>query len=577
MSQYIDNTSIGTNNTVMYCVFHKQFYLRDDNSSFTFFGVNETYPKIDARNNNANVILEHELSKYNPFLQKRGYMETSAYLHVYWNKLYEGKDMIGFSQYDMKHLAKYENLNTSTIYLLNAGQPIVRGGEWNPMMCPQLRNLDFLVQSYNRFFSKSYSIKELENVPLSLWQTNIYPVGIYEKLCAWLEVLVEDIYPWSNLPPYETHFGSIGGYTERALSIFNAFQIFEGVGYTNLPIQHGIGACEKEQYNQKSFLNTYSQDIHARFISDITGDYDDTNYCMFKAQCYLGDVLYSCERVNRKNDGKTGLRCICSADDCVKEYSFDIEAEDPRLVDVNGKIYIVFICLSPYSGQQRCIGISAFDEWNPVFLQLENMPKNEIEKNWAPFAKGGELFFVYNYDPLVILSYDLNLDGICKIVFMQGELPINTSITYLRGGSNLIHYKDGYYIGGCHSRIDKKDWFEHYTHIILLDTNSWKLVYVSKPVMYLCDELRNISYNSWWLSSPSVKTLDMNYNILTDRIPHIIQDPISFYMKDNKYYITVNVRDSISLLYEISFANLFDFIQEKPIGYYNNYIKEMLI
>ncbi len=45
--------------------------------------------------------------------------------------------------------------------------------------------------------------------PLSLWQTNIYPVKTYEKLCSWLEVLVDEIYPWSN----ETHFGSIGGYT----------------------------------------------------------------------------------------------------------------------------------------------------------------------------------------------------------------------------------------------------------------------------------------------------------------------------------------------------------------------------
>ena len=34
--------------------------------------------------------------------------------------------------------------------------------------------------------------------------------------------LVDEIYPWSNQPPYETHFGSIGGYTERALAIFNA-------------------------------------------------------------------------------------------------------------------------------------------------------------------------------------------------------------------------------------------------------------------------------------------------------------------------------------------------------------------
>ena len=85
----------------MFCIFHREFFLRDDNSNFIFFGVNEAYCKKNKKENN--VIYEYELEIYNPFLQKRGYMETSAYLHVYWNKLYENNDMVGFSQYDMIH------------------------------------------------------------------------------------------------------------------------------------------------------------------------------------------------------------------------------------------------------------------------------------------------------------------------------------------------------------------------------------------------------------------------------------------------------------------------------------------
>ena len=46
------------------------------------------------------------------------------------------------------------------------------------------------------------------------------------------------------------------------------------------------------------------------------------------------------------------------------------------------------------------------------------------------------------------------------------NFPINTSNTYLRGGSNLVHYKDGYYIGGCHSRILKN---REYDDIIIID------------------------------------------------------------------------------------------------------------
>jgi hypothetical protein len=554
-------------NLQMFCVYHKVYYIRPDNSNFIFYGVNEVYPKKQNENN----ILEYKLETYNPFLQKRGYMETSAYLHVYWNKLYN-KSMIGFSQYDMIHNDNYNTLNPNTIYLMNSGNKIIKNGIWDSLMFPQFRNLDFLIESYNCFFNTRYSVDTLEDMPLSLWQTNIYPVKIYEKLCKWLELLVNEIYPWSNEPPYETHFGSIGGYTERAIAIFNAFEIYEGVPYNNLNIEH-LDLLEKEQYNKNSFLNKYSQDIHTKFIENITTNHNNVNFSMFKSQLYLNDICYSCERINR--NGKNGLYFV--KNDLSRENAFDIEGEDPRIFILNEEVYVIFICLSPYENQNRCIGITKFNEWNPVFLQIENVEKNQMEKNWAPFVKDDKLFFVYNYDPLVILHYDLNPEGKCQVIFTQDNcnLPINTSNTYLRGGSNLIHYKDGYYIGGCHSRI-YKDCFEHYTHIILLDTNNWKLGYVSKPVMYLCGIKEEL--NSWWLSSGSTKKIDVLNNIITDKTPNIIQDPISFYEKDGKYFITINIRDCISFLYEISFSNLFYFIKiDKCVGYYDNYVKESIL
>jgi hypothetical protein len=559
---------------ILFCVYHKSFHETKPDSNIFYFGVNEIYEKHKDRDN---IILEYELEKYNPFLQKRGYMETSAYLHVYWNNLYKDKEMIGFYQYDMKVNTNLNYLEKDTIYLLNSGRKIVENNKWNHFMFPQYRNLNFLINSYNKHFSKDYSINSLENLPLTLWQTNIYPIKIYEKLCKWLEVLVEDIYPWSNQPPYETHFGSIGGYTERALGIFNAFEIYEGTKYSNLEIMSIKNNTEivKEQYNIESFLNNYSQDIHAKFIENITGDYDDANYSMFKAQCYLNGIFYTCERINK--NGKNGLYFKRTCDNKHTECAFDIEGEDPRIFTLNENVYVVFICISPYMNQKRCIGISSFDKWNPVFLQVENMNKNDIEKNWAPFVKDNKLYFVYNYDPLVILHYDFNPNGICTVVFKQNNciLPINTSTTYLRGGSNLIHYKDEYYIGGCHSRILKES-FEHYTHIILLNTNTWELVYVSKPVMYIYKIKDKL--NAFWVYPGYKKQMDTFNNILVDKTPHIIQDPISLYIKDEKFYMSINVRDCVSLLYELSFSNLFDFIKtNNNVGYYDNYIKDTII
>lgn len=250
--------------TVVYCVYHKVYYKRPDTKGFTFFGVNEVYPKKKEEEN----ILEYKLDIYEPLLQKRGYMETSAYLHVYWNKLYKNNKMVGFCQYDMKHNNTYNNLDNNKIYILNTKSSIVKDGEWTNLMCPGLRNLNFLLDSYNKHFNTVINVASLENVPLSLFQTNIYPVDIYEKLCTWLEVLVQEIYPWCNRPPYEEHFGSVGGYTERAIGLFNAIQILLGVQYVNLNITHGVGYVEKEQYNKNSFLNYYEKDIHCKITCE---------------------------------------------------------------------------------------------------------------------------------------------------------------------------------------------------------------------------------------------------------------------------------------------------------------------
>lgn len=246
--------------------------------SVTFFGVNEIYKKNKIENS----IFEYELPIYNPFLQKRGYMETSAYLHIYWNKLYIDCDFVGVCQYDMEHVTEYTSLDKNTIYVLNAGKKVVSNGEWDNLMFPQLRNLDFIIQSYNSCFNTNYTKNDLENLPLSLWQTNIYPKRIFEELCSWLELFVEDIYPWCNQLPYETHWGSIGGYTERAITIFNCFKIYEGVNYENLNLRHRAFG-NREQYNTKSFLNDFDIDIQSKITNilpdnsfkEVTKDFND--------------------------------------------------------------------------------------------------------------------------------------------------------------------------------------------------------------------------------------------------------------------------------------------------------------
>ena len=218
-------------------------------------------------------------------------------------------------------------------------------------MFPTLRNLDFLIKSYNSHFKKNYSMRELEGQPLSLWQTNIYPLNIYEKLCGWLERLIDEIYPWSNQLPYETHFGSIGGYTERALSIFNAFEIYEGMKFTDLDINHGIETISPEQYDKNSFLNNYSQDIHSVLIHD--SEYTDytlvTNESLKNSIKKENENEITCLYFIDKNGGKSKPLMIIVANNNynlkTKENFLHCNLDDYEIYfkEVNNNIYNIVL------------------------------------------------------------------------------------------------------------------------------------------------------------------------------------------------------------------------------------------
>ena len=428
---------------------------------------------------------------------------------------------------------------------------------------------------------------------------------------------------------------------------FDVFSFAGGVDTTYIissnlpsPLQDMEKASNFEDEN--IIPDFYSQNINTKFIKNITGDYKslqnekvfvnkkhnnndgfieqvktNTKYSMFKSQCVLNNILYSCERLcigtkiglcfkkeNVSMFNETNHVLIGEPEETGEFFyfnSFLIRAEDPRIFIFNEEVYVVFICLSPYENQYQCIAITKFEEWNPVFLQIENenteMKCRNIEKNWSPFVKNNKIHFVYSYDPLIILEYDLNKDGICKIVFKQEnaeESPFhNTENTYLRGGTNLLPYYDDYYIGACHTRTNiQKD---YYTVIVILDTKNWEIVHLSKPVMYLLpfdSSKENIKEDLCF------KKMGTNINILHDKSRGVIQSPCSFYLYNDKYYITVNIRDTMTFLFNITFKNL-DFVPKinfskrsvekldgfsvacegklKKVGYYQELTKNMII
>lgn len=289
------------------------------------------------------------------------------------------------------------------------------------------------------------------------------------------------------------------------------------------------------------------------YVADITpvqpihddASWEGTTYSMFRAVHKEGDKYITYVRVCL--NGKIGMLCETfdlnwKSNNDKKYFGFDIRAEDPRLVKVGEKLYTVFIGDSPIQGQYKCIWMHEHGSTSMKPVVINRM--NIIEKNWAPFEYKGDLMFVYNYDPLIILKCDVNT-GHC--VEFKGSLPFDTSKTYIRGGSNLQKVGNQY-IGFGHSRlpIDTKHrpGFLHLTHKIVL-SEDLELVHVSKPIFY---------------------------NKGGEIVKETIQDPVSFWIEDGKMFITSNMRDNYCEIYEYTPDD--EYVDDP--GDWNNCVKEMV-
>ncbi len=235
---------------------------------FMFYGVNieKDNKKIINRDGSENtaltnasgVTLEYELNSYNPELQQLGYMETSCFLHILSNDLFPELDLIGVTQYDMRWTEKSTELlrnianGRSQDGLINqikraarklinpdfvppqiayaqvAGKIMDSTGQMSPMTASYAFNWPYLLESYNNFFRTHWSMDDLRNQPLTLWQTYLLPKGVFIELASWLKSFVDEVTPWANKAPYETHWGVLGGYTERAEALFIALQVKSG-------------------------------------------------------------------------------------------------------------------------------------------------------------------------------------------------------------------------------------------------------------------------------------------------------------------------------------------------------------
>lgn len=254
-------------NVKIFVVFHKALdeiifsNLRPDEIRkwFVRYGVNDKHPKfvfkegqrseLIAGEEGNEAVLEYALPFYDARIQERGFMETSCYIHVLNNELYKNADLVGVCQYDMawtkpavEMLRALENTSASDYKISHGmivGELLNAGGYLHPLAFSDRINWPFLLESYNRYFGTKHGPEIFRGKPLTLFQTYLLPTAEFVDLASWLKILCEELYPTHCMAPYDTHWGSLSGKTERAEALFIAARMEEGkISFKNLPLHH---------------------------------------------------------------------------------------------------------------------------------------------------------------------------------------------------------------------------------------------------------------------------------------------------------------------------------------------------
>ena len=132
-------------------------------------------------------------------------------------------------------------------------------------------------------------------------------------------------------------------------------------------------------------------------------------------------------------------------------------AQDPRLIIVNKKLYVVYSNI--VTNGLTCVGrmIAAevyqtnnnfliYDPTPFLFFDGENI--NKKEKNWTPFSYNNKLYLAYSINPHIIFTPSFILDSCTTVASTQAN--INWPWGQLRGGSQAL-LVNGQYLSFFHS------------------------------------------------------------------------------------------------------------------------------
>lgn len=141
--------------------------------------------------------------------------------------------------------------------------------------------------------------------------------------------------------------------------------------------------------------------------------------------------------------------------------------EDIRLIN-SSEFFCTYLEVNNSRTPQVCYGKYNCETGDVTHMYpLQVTEKLQCEKNWMPFEKDGDLYFVYSIDPLKIYKVCRNNDSVTLILHLETSLQVE-DLSQFRGGAGLIPYNDGW-LGTIHQVYHSNPrkyfhrfiWFDH--------------------------------------------------------------------------------------------------------------------
>ena len=141
-----------------------------------------------------------------------------------------------------------------------------------------------------------------------------------------------------------------------------------------------------------------------------------------------------------------------------REFQYSMGLEDPRLFRYQNRLWIYGHFRGTFQDGicSHSPVIATLDRASDI-IRLRTSGMKWMEKNWMPFEWQGDLYFVYEISPHIILRCDVHT-GECVRVYQTDNLADRSISTYHIGGGAPAAslYIDGlpYFLTVAHTRID---------------------------------------------------------------------------------------------------------------------------